>query len=193
MKDAQRRTCLAAVAITFHEQFRWYKFWIPVNVWNFQKQSNLLKVVFDLAYNLFPLKTDGHFNEKRRIMINYVGQECKGLKDESFKEHTLIHLFWADPGQGTFQFLKETYCGKLFSLHQYCLWLSFGKTQFVCRGSHNILFSLSRFECFVSSWLNFLFLFLMYLSQSICSTTNPLHKELTEHASSPTKRRKNLK
>ena len=47
-------------------------------------------------------------------MINYVGQELKGLKDESFKEHTLIHLFWADSGQGTFQFLKEAYCGKLF-------------------------------------------------------------------------------
>ena len=47
-------------------------------------------------------------------MINYVGQELKGLKDESFKEHTLIHLFWADSGQGTFQFLKEAYYGKLF-------------------------------------------------------------------------------
>ena len=47
-------------------------------------------------------------------MINYVGQELKGLKDESFKEHTLIHLFWADSGQGTFQFLKEAYCRKLF-------------------------------------------------------------------------------
>ena len=35
--------------------------------------------------------------EKRLVMINYVGQERKGLKDESFKEHTLIHLFWAAP------------------------------------------------------------------------------------------------
>ena len=76
---------------------------------------------------------------------------------------------------------------KKTTLYQYCLWLSFGKPQFVCREGHNILFSLSRFECFVFSWLNFLFLFLICLSQSICSTTNPLHKELTEHVSSPTK------
>ena len=47
--------------------------------------------VCDLVYNLSP--PDGHFDEKRLIMINYVGQELKGLKDESFKEHTLIHLF----------------------------------------------------------------------------------------------------